>query len=40
MRVISTACPDTNAALLDAFRQHLVDRDLVPATVYAYLALI
>jgi site-specific recombinase XerD len=38
MRVISTACPDTNAALLDAFRHHLADRDLAPATVHAYLS--
>jgi len=38
MRVIPTACPDTNAALLDAFRHHLADRDLAPATVHAYLS--
>jgi hypothetical protein len=38
MRVIPTACPDTDAALLDAFRHHLTDRDLAPATVHAYLS--
>jgi site-specific recombinase XerD len=38
MRVIPTACPDTNAALLDAFRHHLADRDLAPATIQAYLS--
>jgi integrase/recombinase XerC len=37
MRVIPTACPDTDAALLDAFRHHLTDRDLAPSTVQAYL---
>jgi site-specific recombinase XerD len=38
MRVIPTACPDTNAALLEAFRHHLADRDLAPSTVQAYLS--
>jgi hypothetical protein len=38
MRVISAPCPDTNAALLDAFRHHLADCDLAPATVQAYLS--
>ena len=38
MRVISAPCPDTDAALLEAFRQHLADRDLAPATVQAYLS--
>lgn len=38
MRVIPTACPDTNAALLDAFRHHLADRDLALSTVQAYLS--
>ncbi len=38
MRVIPTPCPDTHAALLEAFRQHLVDRDLAPSTVQAYLS--
>ena len=38
MRVIPTACPDTNATLLDAFRHHLADRDLAPSTVQAYLS--
>jgi site-specific recombinase XerD len=38
MRVIPTACPDTDAALLDAFRHHLTDRDLAPSTVQAYLS--
>jgi hypothetical protein len=38
MRVIPTACLDTNAALLDAFRHHLADRDLAPASVHAYLS--
>ncbi len=37
MRVISAPCPDANTDLLDAFRQHLVDRDLASATVRAYL---
>jgi site-specific recombinase XerD len=38
MRVIPTPCPDSNAALLDAFRHHLVDRDLAPSTVQAYVS--
>ena len=38
MRVIPTPCPDSNAALLDAFRHHLTDRDLAPSTVQAYLS--
>jgi site-specific recombinase XerD len=38
MRVIPTTCPDTNAALLEAFRHHLADRDLAPSTVQAYLS--
>lgn len=38
MRVIPTPCPDSNAALLDAFRHHLIDRDLAPSTVQAYLS--
>jgi integrase/recombinase XerC len=38
MRVIPAPCPDTNATLLEAFRQHLVDRDLAPSTVQAYLS--
>jgi site-specific recombinase XerD len=38
MRVIPTVCPDTDAALLDAFRHHLTDRDLAPSTVQAYLS--
>jgi site-specific recombinase XerC len=38
MRIIPTPCPNNDAALLDAFRQHLADRDLAPATVQAYLS--
>ena len=38
MRVIPTACPDTHAALLEAFRHHLADRDLASSTVQAYLS--
>ena len=38
MRVIPTVCPATNATLLDAFRHHLADRDLAPATIQAYLS--
>ena len=38
MRVIRTTCPDTHAALVEAFRHHLADRDLAPATVQAYLS--
>jgi site-specific recombinase XerD len=37
MRVISAPPPDTDADLLEAFRRHLVGRDLAPATVQAYL---
>lgn len=37
MRVIPTPPPDTDAALLEAFRHHLVKRDLAPATVQGYL---
>ena len=37
MRVRSAPPPDTNADLLEVFRRHLVDRDLAPATVRAYL---
>ena len=37
MRVIPAPPPDTDADLLDAFRHHLTDRDLAPATVQAYL---
>jgi site-specific recombinase XerD len=37
MRVISAPPPDTNAGILEAFRHQLVDRDLAPATVQAYL---
>jgi integrase/recombinase XerD len=37
MRVISAPPPDTDAALLEAFRHHLLARDLAPATVQAYL---
>ena len=36
MRVIPTPSPDTNADLLDAFRHHLMARDLAPSTVQAY----
>jgi len=38
MQVIPTPSPDTNPALLDAFRHHLADRDLAPSTVQAYLS--
>jgi integrase/recombinase XerC len=38
MRVIPTPCPDANAALLDAFRHHLAERDLAPSTVQAYVS--
>ena len=38
MRVIPAPCPDTDNALLEAFGQHLADRDLAPATVQAYLS--
>ncbi len=38
MRVIPTACPETNADFLDAFRHDLADRDLAPSTIRAYLA--
>ncbi len=38
MRVIPAPCPDTDAALLEAFRQHLADRDLAPTTIQAYLS--
>jgi site-specific recombinase XerD len=37
MRVIATPLPDTDADLLEAFRRHLMARDLAPATVQAYL---
>jgi site-specific recombinase XerD len=37
MRVSSAPPPDTNADLLEVFRRHLVERDLAPATVRAYL---
>src|SRR4051794_25015132 len=37
MRVISTPHPDTDAALVEAFRHQLLARDLAPATVRAYL---
>ncbi len=38
MRVIPTACPDTHAAFLEAFRHYLADRDLAPSTIQAYLS--
>jgi site-specific recombinase XerD len=38
MRVIPTACPRTDATLLEMFRRHLADRDLAPSTVKAYLS--
>ena len=37
MRVIQTPPPDIDATTLEAFRHHLVKRDLAPATVTAYL---
>ena len=37
MRVIAIPPPGTDADLLEAFRRHLVARDLAPATVQAYL---
>jgi site-specific recombinase XerD len=37
MRVLATPPPDTDADLLEAFRRHLVARNLAPATVQAYL---
>jgi site-specific recombinase XerD len=37
MRVIQTPPPDIDATTLQAFRNHLVKRDLAPATVTAYL---
>ena len=37
MRVIQTSLPDTDHTTLEAFRLHLVKRDLAPATVTAYL---
>ena len=37
MRVIQTPPPDIDATTLEAFRRHLVKRDLAPATVTAYL---
>ena len=37
MRVISTPPPETDTDLVEAFRRHLTDRDLAPATVQAYL---
>jgi site-specific recombinase XerD len=37
MRVIHTPPPDTDDAFLEAFQHHLVQRDLAPATVRAYL---
>jgi site-specific recombinase XerD len=38
MRVISAQVLCTDATLLDAFRHHLVTRDLAPTTVRAYLS--
>jgi Phage integrase, N-terminal SAM-like domain len=38
MRVISAQVLCTDATLLDAFRHHLVARDLAPTTVRAYLS--
>jgi integrase/recombinase XerC len=37
MRVISTPPPEPDTDLVEAFRRHLTDRDLSPATVQAYL---
>jgi site-specific recombinase XerD len=37
MRIIQTPPPDIGATTLEAFRHHLVKRDLAPATVTAYL---
>src|SRR4029453_14133730 len=37
MRVIQTPPPDIDVTTLEAFRHHLVKRDLAPATVTAYL---
>src|SRR5262249_52928433 len=37
MRVIPTPPPDIDVTTLEAFRHHLVKRDLAPATVTAYL---
>ncbi|MCZ6872872.1 MAG: hypothetical protein O7G88_04990 [bacterium] len=37
MRVIPTPHPDIDQTTLEAFRHHLVKRDLAPATVTAYL---
>ena len=37
MRVIHTPPPSTDDAFLEAFQHHLLQRDLAPATVHAYL---
>jgi len=38
MRVISAQVLGTDATLLDAFRHHLITRDLAPTTIRAYLS--
>jgi hypothetical protein len=38
MQVIPPQVLCTDAALFEAFRHHLVDRDLSPATIRAYLS--